>query len=94
MSPRSPAARVRSHSHFGVVTLEAGTEGFDVATLRNALLHKFDSPGYRPPVLPDVALDLHAMARDPDVQLEKIARLAEKEPLLCASVIRRAQSPP
>jgi HD-like signal output (HDOD) protein len=84
------AARAAEHSRFGVVTLEDG--GFGVATLRDALLARFDSPGYRPPVLPSVALDLHAMARDPDVRLDKVARLAEKEPLLCASVVRRAQS--
>ncbi len=79
-----------AHTRMGEVTIDE--ELYDVGTLRRALLEKFEAPDYKPPILPGVALDLHRMARDPSVDIAKIVKVAEKEPLLCASVIRRGQS--
>lgn len=57
------------------------------------LLQTFASPDYNPPMLPGAALQLLALARDPDVALAKVIGLLETEPLIVARVIRTAQSP-
>lgn len=57
------------------------------------LLQTFAAPGYNPPMLPGAALQLLALARDPDVALSRVIAVLETEPLIVARVIRTAQSP-
>jgi putative nucleotidyltransferase with HDIG domain len=61
--------------------------------LIDRLLQTFASPDYNPPMLPGAALQLLALARDPDVGMSKVIALLETEPLIVARVIRTAQSP-
>ena len=44
-------------------------------------------------MLPSVAIELLDVARYPDIDLKRIARLIERDPLLAGHVMRRVQSP-
>ncbi|MEN9581431.1 MAG: hypothetical protein RJA70_4440 [Pseudomonadota bacterium] len=59
-----------------------------VAELR-ASLH---SPGYQPPMLPAVALELIQLSADPNVPFHRVRALIQSEPLLAAKVLHTAQS--
>jgi HD-like signal output (HDOD) protein len=61
--------------------------------LIDKLLQTFASPDYNPPLLPGAAMQLLALARDPDIATSKVVALLETEPLIVARVIRAAQSP-
>lgn len=58
------------------------------AALRTALA----SPGYRPPVLPSVALDVLALAGQGDADLTEVVALLERDPVLAGRVLALAQS--
>ena len=57
------------------------------------LIEIIDAPTYQPPVLPAIALEILAMSRSPDLDLRKVLRLLERDPLVAAKVLRAAQSP-
>ena len=57
------------------------------------LLETFAAEDYQPPLLPGAALQLLALARDPDVPTSKFITLLETEPMIVARVLRTAQSP-
>lgn len=61
--------------------------------LRADLIAVFDDPGYRPPVLPTVALDVMALAEREDADVNEIVTLLEREQMLAASVLRLVSSP-
>jgi HD-like signal output (HDOD) protein len=52
----------------------------------------FGKPSYRPPLLPDVALKVQDLARDPNVDMLQIVATLQEDNLLSATVLRRAQS--
>lgn len=52
----------------------------------------FEAPGYKPPVLPSVALELVQLTQDPNVPLSKVRGLVQSDPLLAASLLGVAQS--
>jgi HD-like signal output (HDOD) protein len=53
----------------------------------------FGSPKYRPPVLPAIALEVHALTKRPDAAVADVVALVKRDALLAADVLRRAQSP-
>jgi putative nucleotidyltransferase with HDIG domain len=63
---------------------------------RSALIDEvraaFHDPAYKPPVTPAVAMEVMAMARRPEVSLEDVARVCERDPLVAARVLHIAQS--
>lgn len=61
--------------------------------LRADLIAVFDDPGYRPPVLPTVALDVMALAEQEDADVAEIVTLLERDQMLAASVLRLVSSP-
>lgn len=69
-----------------------GTTWLPPAQLARALLARFRAPDYRPPVLPAEAVELLALARQPNVAYASILTLLERDPLLAARVLQRAQS--
>ena len=71
----------------GVPTLRS------IADLTERIGNLFASPSYQPPLLPNVAIELLDVARYPDIDLKRIARLIERDPLLAGQVMRRVQSP-
>ncbi len=64
-----------------------------VAALTEQIGNLFASPSYQPPVLPTVAVDLLDATRYPDIDLKRIARMIETDPMLAGLVMRRVRSP-
>jgi HD-like signal output (HDOD) protein len=52
----------------------------------------FTSPGYTPPLLPAVALEVHALTGQPDVDAAKVVQVMRKDPMLAGRVLKIAQS--
>ncbi|HVH41275.1 MAG TPA: HDOD domain-containing protein [Labilithrix sp.] len=69
------------------------TESREAKELKAKLLTLFRSPGYTPPVLPKVAVELMAMTRRPEVKTADIVHLLGQDALIAAKVLKVAQSP-
>jgi HD-like signal output (HDOD) protein len=52
----------------------------------------FTSPGYTPPLLPAVALEVHSLSQQPDVDADKVVAIMRKDPMLAGRVLKIAQS--
>ena len=63
------------------------------AELWDALTHTFQSPRYRPPLLPVVATELLTLSPRADVDLDGIVRLLERDTLLSNRVLKLCSSP-
>jgi HD-like signal output (HDOD) protein len=61
--------------------------------LKLKLLSIFQNAKYKPPVLPDVALELTELTRRADVSYAQVAQVLERDPLVLAQVLKVAQSP-
>jgi HD-like signal output (HDOD) protein len=64
----------------------------NAADLTAAIQEALASPGYRPPVLPAVALEVMNLAGQRDVDLGEVVKLLERDPVLAARVLALAQS--
>jgi HD-like signal output (HDOD) protein len=56
------------------------------------LLAHFSAPGYQPPLLPAVALEVHNLAQKADIDAPKVVDVLQKDPVLAGRVLRIAQS--
>lgn len=65
----------------------------DPEELKVKLLSIFQDPAYRPPVLPDVALELMELSRKPDVSYAQVTQVLERDSMVLAQVLKVAQSP-
>ncbi|MEI9936100.1 MAG: HDOD domain-containing protein [Pseudomonadota bacterium] len=65
----------------------------NTSTLRAQLFRTFEDPTYKPPPLPAVALELVSLASKPDVNVEDIVRLLERDQMLAGAVMRLVGSP-
>src|SRR5882757_7601963 len=75
------------------LTIEAPIENARQAPdIAAALRSRFTSPSYKPPLLPAIALEVHQLAQQSDVNLARMAAVIEKDPLLAARVLRLAHS--
>lgn len=63
------------------------------STLCDELLAVFDDPNYRPPPLPEVALELMAMSSRDETDVDEIVLLLERDAMLAATVLRLVGSP-
>jgi HD-like signal output (HDOD) protein len=63
------------------------------STLRAQLFRTFEDPTYKPPPLPAVALEIEAMASRPDVDVDEVVRVLERDPMLAGAVMRLVGSP-
>src|ERR1700742_34601 len=61
--------------------------------LQDKLLAIFRAPNYKPPTLPNIALELTDLTRRSNVSYDDVIRVVEKDPLILASVLKLAQSP-
>jgi putative nucleotidyltransferase with HDIG domain len=52
----------------------------------------FSAPGYRPPLLPTVALEVHQLSLRSDVSADQLVEVLEKDAVLAAQVLRVAGS--
>lgn len=64
----------------------------DRAELGAWLSRTFGAPGYRPPLLPAVALEVMELSQRPDVQFPEVVRVLERDPVLAGRVLSLAQS--
>ena len=73
---------------------EVGQAGESKATeeLTERLLGRFASPKYVPPMLPAVALEVHALAHRSNSDIAKVIAILERDPLLAARVLKVASS--
>lgn len=60
--------------------------------LQKLLLELFESPEYRPPVLPDVALELSELTKKPNASYDEVVAVLQNDPLIVANVLKIAQS--
>jgi HD-like signal output (HDOD) protein len=61
--------------------------------LQEKLLSIFRSPQYKPPVLPNIALELTELSKKHNVSYSDVVRVVEKDQMITASVLKLAQSP-
>ncbi|HKP63412.1 MAG TPA: HDOD domain-containing protein [Polyangiales bacterium] len=65
----------------------------DPKILQGLLLELFQSPTYKPPVLPAVALELTQLSRNAGASYDEVVAVLQKDPLIVAGVLKGAQSP-
>jgi putative nucleotidyltransferase with HDIG domain len=65
----------------------------DANELQKKLIAIFRSPQYKPPVLPNIALELTDLSKKQNVSYDDVVRVVEKDPMITASVLKLAQSP-
>ena len=88
--PHCPAARAHSSAAMGQrMSMPLTT----VLRVSEGLRGVFGSPGYKPPMLPSVALEIHDLSCRSDIDCEKLVVVLEHDPMLAAHVLRVANSP-
>lgn len=60
--------------------------------LQRLLLEIFQSPDYRPPVFPNVALELAELTKKPNASYDAVIAVLQNDPLIVAKVLKLAQS--
>jgi HD-like signal output (HDOD) protein len=66
--------------------------GLDRHDVVARLQRTFASPSYRPPMLPEVALQVMQLSQRPEVRFEEVVALLQKDAVLAARVLSLAQS--
>jgi len=66
--------------------------GLDRSDVTALLQRTFSSAGYKPPVLPQAAVEVMQLAQRPNVQFEEVVRVLQRDPVLAARVLSVAQS--
>jgi putative nucleotidyltransferase with HDIG domain len=88
LTKASPEYGLGSHS------IESGAyELANPAELQQTLLTIFRAPSYRPPVLPNVAIELTELTRKTSVSYDEVVLVLQKDPMIVAGVLKVAQSP-
>src|ERR1017187_1156759 len=88
--PHVPPARANSDT---ALAQHASMPLATVLRVSEGLRGVFGSPGYKPPMLPSVALEIHDLSCRPDIDTDKLVTVLEHDPMLAAHVLRVANSP-
>ena len=88
-----PRTRQQAGYGRGTYTLSADDVLVDPDELTARLLSVFRAPGYQPPRLPKIGMQLVQLTRRPNVNARDILRLLEQDAMLSARVLQIAQSP-
>ena len=81
-------------SHLSEYDLQRGAPTVSaVADLTERIGNLFADPNFQPPTLPSVAIELLDVAQFPDIDLRRVARMIEREPMLAGKVMQMVQSP-
>jgi HD-like signal output (HDOD) protein len=72
--------------------LDAEAQALSPQALVELLRTTLASPSYQPPVLPSVAVELMRLTRQPQVRLDEVRQLLERDTLLAGRVLQLAQS--
>ena len=94
-SPPDPQAGAQSAPQETRSQSEAASPSADVALVIafiTQLRRVFSAPGYRPPLLPTVALEVHQLSIRSDVSADQLVEVLEKDAVLAAQVLRVAGS--
>ncbi|MEM1413310.1 MAG: HDOD domain-containing protein [Myxococcota bacterium] len=83
----------RQHASYGQGSHTIDVELLDESELIAELRGLFAREDYRPPMPPTVALEVHALSKRPDADVDAVVALLEKDAMLTADVLRIAQSP-
>ncbi|MEM9067681.1 MAG: HDOD domain-containing protein [Myxococcota bacterium] len=87
---------MRRHANYGRgehTIAGADAEALEtVVTIRKRLQQVLADPGYKPPMLPQVALEVHELSKQPTVDLDAVIDLISQDAVLATQVLRRAQS--
>jgi putative nucleotidyltransferase with HDIG domain len=93
MSSAKPhAPNVRANAN-GAAAQRTSMPLASVLRVSEGLRGVFGSPGYKPPMLPSVALEIHDLSCRSDIDTEKLVVVLEHDPMLAAHVLRVANSP-
>lgn len=68
-------------------------QAVSAAELVDAVRRLFKTPGYSPPILPAVAIEVQRLSRHPDTSFSEIEKQIASDAMLAARVLRLAQSP-
>jgi HD-like signal output (HDOD) protein len=71
---------------------EVSVDGLHGDDVTEQLRRTFASPAYRPPMLPEVAIEVMRLAQLPEVRFEEVVALLQKDPVLAARVLSIANS--
>ncbi len=83
----------RTHPGYGRGDHTIDVELLDDSELIAELRGLFARDDYRPPMPPTVALEVHALSKRADADIDAIVGLVERDAMLAAEVLRIAQSP-
>lgn len=92
MCPAAPIAPP-IHGSPQIAAAEASASFSTVLRVSDGLRRVFGSPGYKPPMLPSAALEIHELSCNSDVDTDKLIALLEREPMLAGQVLKVANSP-
>jgi HD-like signal output (HDOD) protein len=65
----------------------------DEEAMVETLLACLNAPDYQPPTLPSVAVDLMSLSQQPDVDLDDVVKLLERDSLIAGRILKLVQSP-
>lgn len=82
----------KSSSAYGRGTVEIHDDDGDLLLGPDELIALIDAPTYRPPVLPVIALEIYQLSRSRSLDYRQVLRLLERDPMVAALILRRAQS--
>lgn len=94
--PLRPGGVTKPSPEYGRGSHEIDAHSGELATpqqLQQMLLTIFQSPSYRPPVLPSVAIELSDLTRKQTVSYDDVVNVLQNDPLIVAGVLKVAQSP-
>jgi putative nucleotidyltransferase with HDIG domain len=92
MCPTEPTGPLAQTDAQGTSS-ESPTPFASVLRVSDGLRRVFGSPGYKPPMLPSAALEIHQLSCNPDVDTNKLIALLERDPMLAGQVLKVANSP-
>jgi len=82
---------------YGKGVSEIAGGGFSITPSTAEIVGKlrtlFTSPAYSPPVLPDVAVKLLELSQRPEVEVDQVVLVLEKDAVLAGRVLKLVQSP-
>ena len=77
----------------GEATIEVGEElALDEKALSRKILEVFRAPGYAPPQLPSVGMQLMRLSEDRDADIKQIVKLLQSDPVLAGHCLKLVQS--